>query len=217
GDGHPVLVLPGFMTGDSSTRPLRKFLRRIGYDSYGWNLGRNTGGRKYVFAMIDRINEIYDQRRRKVSIIGWSLGGVYAREVARRVPNKVRQVITMGSPFIGLDKKNNISWLYEIISGENIEDLDERMIAEMRQTPPVPVTAIYSKSDGVVPWEYCMENSDSPNVQNIQVKGSHCGLAYNVSVLSCIADRLEQEQTSWEPFRPNLLQRVFYPSSGYAI
>ena len=215
GDGHPVLVIPGFMGGDMSTRPMRKFLERIGYDAYPWGAGRNKGGRKYVYAMVDLVNEIYEQRAEKVSVIGWSLGGVYAREVARRVPNKVRQVITMGSPFVGLNKKNNISWVYKMITGESVEDLDERMIEEMRQTPPVPVTAIYSKTDGIVPWKYCMENPDSPNVQNIEVKGSHCGLGHNVTVLSCIADRLSQEQASWQPFKPSFFQRAFYPT--YAI
>lgn len=211
GDGHPVLVLPGFMGSDLSTKPMRKFLNRIGFDAYAWGLGRNNGGQKYVFKVIDLVNEIYEKRGEKVSVIGWSLGGVYAREVARRVPEKVRQVITMGSPFTGLDKKNNVSWIYKMLSGKSVEDLDDQMLEEMRQTPPVPVTAIYSKGDGIVAWKYCMENPESPNVQNIEVKGSHCGLGHNLSVLSCVADRLSQQQASWKPFKPSFLQRVLYP------
>ncbi len=215
GDGHPVLVLPGFMGTDFSTRPIRKFLKQIGYDARPWKMGRNTGGQRYVFAMVDLANEIYEETGQKVSIIGWSLGGIYAREVARRIPNKVRQVITMGSPFTGLNKANNISWLYTVLTGERTDELDEDMIAEMCQTPPVPVTAIYTKGDGIVPWQYCMEDSDNPNVQNIEVKGSHCGLGHNVSVLTCVADRLAQSQASWEPFKPSFFKRAFYPS--YAI
>lgn len=215
GDGHPVLVLPGFMASDKSTVPLRSFLTKLGYDAHPWGVGRNTGGEELTFAMIDLVNQIYEEKGKKVSLIGWSLGGIYAREVARRIPNKVRQVITMGSPFTGVDKVNNISWLYTWMTGKKVEELDARMLKEMRETPPVPVTAIYSKSDGIVPWEFCMEKGDNPNVQNIEVKGSHCGLGHNLSVLSCVADRLTQEQTSWEPFKPSFFQRVFYPT--YAI
>ncbi len=212
GDGHPVLVLPGFLTNDFSTRPLRQFLDKIGYQSHPWKLGCNFGSPRFVDKCVERVRSIYEAEGRKVSIIGWSLGGVYAREVARKAPEMVRQVITLGSPFAGLKKKNNVSWIYNLISGKRVEDLDDEAIDEILEIPPVPATAIYSKGDGIVSWQDCVEAAEGTMTQNVQVKGSHCGLGVNPSVLLCIADRLSQHENNWLRFEPKWYAQFFYPA-----
>jgi len=212
GDGHPVLVLPGFMASDRSTQPLRQLLNKVGYDARPWDLGVNYGSVEYVDRNIERIQHIYRNTGRKISIIGWSLGGVYAREIARQCEGQVRQVITLGSPFGGLKEKNNASWLYRVISGQRVEDIEHDFIAEMLKTPSVPTTAIYTKGDGIVSWQHCIELEEGPHTQNVQVKGSHCGLGVNPSVILCVMDRLAQLEHAWQRFEPEWYKGFFYPN-----
>src|SRR5215831_17014221 len=107
GDGHPVLVLPGFMASDFSTRALRRFLRDKGYRTHGWKLGRNLGpNQATIAAMVGRLRDLEQRYDRRVSLIGWSLGGIYARELARAMPELVRQVITLASPFRDVEAVN---------------------------------------------------------------------------------------------------------------
>lgn len=216
GDGHPVLVIPGFMSSDLATSPLRNFLNKIGYQSYGWELGRNYGAIKYVRQLLDRVEDIKEQHEGEaVSIIGWSLGGVYAREIAKERPDLVRQVITLGSPFTGLKKSNNVSWLYRIINrGRSVKEIQGNMMDKMSVTPPVPTTAIFSKGDGMVSWQYCMELKETELAQNIQVNGSHLGLGHNPTVFPIIADRLAQNPDFWCKFQPsdNFVSRILYPN-----
>ncbi len=210
GDGHPVLVLPGFGASDFSTRPLRHFLRRQNFTPYAWELGRNFGGVQFLDTIIERAKEISFQHGRKISLVGWSLGGIYAREVARRHPEIVRQVITMGSPFQHVGSGNNIKWLYEKVSKDKLSKIDSQLIADMKTSPPVPTTAIYTKGDGVVSWKCCMELKEDYQTQNVEVSGSHCGLGHNPVALFCIADRLAQAEGYWRKFQPNFLQKHLY-------
>ena len=212
GDGHPVLVLPGFMASDRSTQPMRRLLNKVGYDALAWELGTNYGSVEYVEHNIERVQHIYRNTGRKVSIIGWSLGGVYAREIARQCEGQVRQVITLGSPFGGLKEKNNASWLYRVISGQRVEDIEHDFIAEMLKSPSVPTTAIYTKGDGIVSWQHCIELQEGPLTQNVQVKGSHCGLGVNPSVILCVMDRLAQSEQAWQRFEPEWYKGFFYPN-----
>lgn len=215
GDGHPVIVLPGFMASKRSTAPLRKFIRKQGYDVQDWGLGRNYGKIEYKNALIAKIDDLYQERQERISLIGWSLGGVFARELAKERPDLIRQVITLGSPFRAVVKKNNATWLYEYVSGgQKVEDIDPTLLADIPNPAPVPTTAIYSKEDGVVPWQYCMEKEETDIHQNIQVRGSHLGLGVNPSVLHIIADRLQYAQEDWQLFEPgSLLEDLFlYPS-----
>ncbi|MEL6863002.1 MAG: alpha/beta hydrolase [Bacteroidota bacterium] len=216
GDGHVVLVLPGFMTSDGSTGLLREFLNKRGYDARPWELGRNYGSPKYVDQIMEKVRSIVEEERKEVSLIGWSLGGVYAREVARRSPNSIRQVITLGSPFGGIRKENNATWLYHLMSGKRIRDIDENAIRDILQSPPVPMTAIFSKGDGIVAWQHCMELKEGPRTQNIQVTGSHCGLGVNPSVIICIMDRLAQPIDTWKPFRPKWYKQFLYPNLAFS-
>lgn len=211
GDRHPVIIFPGFLASDMSTRPLRRFLAYKNYTPHPWALGRNLGDYEDLEdKMTQKVEEIYQRYGRKVSIIGWSLGGVFAREVARKVPYMVRGVITMGSPFGGIKKPNNAAWIFELISGKKVKDVEYHGIDKMGSPPPVPSTAIYSKSDGIVPWQCCMEIGTG-QTENVEVVGAHLGLGHNPASLICIADRLAQEENQWEPFQPKGYQKLFFP------
>jgi pimeloyl-ACP methyl ester carboxylesterase len=209
GDGHPVLVLPGLAASDVSTRPLRAFLRDRGYAAHGWELGRNAGPRPGVEAALQgRLAELHRYHRRKVSIIGWSLGGIFAREVARRAPQQVRSVITLGSPFAGEPRASHAWRIYEALSGLAVDEHPWR--EAMKLPPPVPSTSIFSRSDGIVSWHGCLEE-ESPTTENIEVEGSHSGLGHNPAVLFAIADRLAQPEDDWQPFDRSGPRRIFYP------
>lgn len=216
GDGHPVFVLPGLIQSDMSTRPLRAFLAHHGYRSYGWELGRNYGPRNGVEErMLERLRALRKQYGRKVSLIGWSLGGVYARELAKQAPDDVRLVITLGSPFQGNPKATNGWRLYELTSGRLVDDplLHD---PNRRIAPPVPVTAIYSRTDGVVAWQCCREEP-GPFRENIEVHGSHCGLGHHPAAAYAIADRLAQPEGEWRQFDSSGVKRLFYPDPNRAV
>lgn len=209
GDGHPVLVLPGLAASDMSTQPLRVFLRQRGYRAHGWKQGSNLGPRPGVEEeMQRRLAELFNRYQRKVSVIGWSLGGVYARELARRTPNYVRSVITLGSPFSGDPHANNAWRLYERVSQRKVEDWPDR--DRMKTPPPVPATAIFTRSDGIVAWQGCLER-DGPTSENIEVEGSHCGLGHNPLALYAIADRLAQREGRWKKFERTGMRRLIFP------
>ena len=209
GDGHPVLVLPGLAASDTSTRPLRTFLKDQGYSAHGWKLGANHGPRPGAEEKMQaRLAELAERHGRKVSLIGWSLGGIFAREMARRAPGQVRSVITLGSPFGGAPKASNAWKLYERASQRKVEDWPER--ERMRIPPPVPSTAIFSRSDGIVAWQGCLEQ-EGPESENVEVEGSHCGLGHNPAVLYAIADRLAQAEGAWRPFDRIGIKGLIYP------
>src|ERR1700704_5492069 len=155
GDGHPVLVFPWLVASDTSTRPLRSFLKSRGYAVSGWRQGRNLGLRHGVQnAMVDLVQELNDTNGRKVSIVGWSLGGLYARQLAKMMPNHVRSVITLGSPFASGPKATNAWRVYEMASGHRADDEEEEMLAGAPAAPPpVPTTAIFSRTDGICAWQ----------------------------------------------------------------
>ncbi len=202
GDGHPILVLPGFVASDRSTRVLRSYLKQLGYQPYPWELGRNWANYEDLEDLMnERVKHLRAKYGRKVSLIGWSLGGVYAREIARKQPHAVRQIITMGSPFRGIGQDSNASWVYEMISGRKNQDIDPELLARFTQAPPVPTTAIYTRTDGIVSWKHCLEKHTGPMTENIEVIGSHCGLGHNPMVLLHIAERLSQQEGDWMPFR----------------
>ena len=214
---HPVLVLPGFTASDGSTRPLRRLLRRKGYSVHGWGLGANVGAHPYVVdGMERRLAELSERYGARVSIVGWSLGGIYARELARGHPEQVRLVITLGSPYrFRTGDRGHTSELYASVAPHD-DPFPGRRVAE-EDSPPltVPATSIYSRTDGIVRWQACVEPV-GPIRENIEVIGTHNGLGFNVAALYAVADRLNQPVGTWKPFgSPLFLRHLFpHPSSG---
>ena len=199
GDGHPVLVMPGFSAGDGSTRVLRQYLRRLGYAAEPWRLGRNMGpGRELRARLDERVREIQRKHRSPLSLVGWSLGGVYARELAKRLPAAVRQVVTLGSPFADAGRSSNASRLFDLVAGPRPRSRAAAS-ATLRIPPDCPSTSIFTKTDGVVHWRACLE-PETDHTENIEVPGSHCGLGFNPLVLYALADRLSQPEGAWAPF-----------------
>jgi pimeloyl-ACP methyl ester carboxylesterase len=217
GDGHPVMVLPGFMASDISTKPLRSFLSRKGYQSQGWGLGRNLGthivGGQQVLSdeLLDKVIELSIIHDAKVSLVGWSLGGVLAREIARIIPDCVRQVITLGSPFNGPSGSASVvEGLFELFNG-NLAEGNPEIVKKMFLPPPVPTSALYSKSDGIAHWKACRHHSfgDHQEAENIEVIGSHTGLGHNPQVVWIVADRLAQAENKWQPYKRTQIQKGF--------
>ena len=215
GDGHSVLVFPGLSASDATTVPLRGYLGSLGYKTEGWAQGFNFGPRAGVLEAAKRgLQEAFEQSKRKVSLIGWSLGGVYARELAKELPDLVRGVITLGSPFAGPPKSTNAWRIYELTSGRDIER--EHQNYDLLVPPPLPTTSIYSRTDGIVAWQGSFQPASHGHAQteNIEVVASHIGLGLNPSAWWAIADRLAQEDGHWRPFdRTGLfgLKSFIYP------
>jgi pimeloyl-ACP methyl ester carboxylesterase len=233
GDGHPVLVLPGLGGGDAPTILLRAVLRRLGYPAYGWGLGRNVGPTaRAVNGLRSRLDDLTVRFGVATSLVGLSLGGIYARQLARRAPDAVRQVITLGSP-VGLSRMRAE---YQPVSDSaaanrlfgDWSDFPRwphwaawarwyaRLQADAAGLPleatdplPVPTTSIYSTLDGMVGWRAC-RNEPGPRAENIAVTASHLGLPNHPAVLWAVADRLAQPAGRWTPFQPPPLLRWAY-------
>lgn len=208
GDGHPVLVLPGLMAGDLSTWPLRAFLAQCGYVAYPWELGLNVGPRDgIVGGIVERVRDIQKHHKRKLSLIGWSLGGAMAHALAARMPSKVRSVITLGSPLGHAPRASNAWRVFELASG--IAADDPRLQHQLRQRSRVPHTSFLSKTDGVVAWRNSLARGGRMS-ENIEVTASHLGLGVNPAVWWAIADRLAQAEGSWTPFDYSGWKSVLY-------
>ncbi len=211
GDGHPVLVLPGLIASDVSTQPLRAFLRSKGYQVSGWQQGRNLGLRDGVqdemVALLVRMN---DTTGRKVSLIGWSLGGLYARQLAKMMPERVRSVITLGSPFAGSPRSTNAWRVYEMASGRSADEEDPRFGGSLSVAPPVPTTAIFSRTDGICAWQGCVEKTSAQS-ESIEVESSHCGMGHHPAVVYAVAERLAQPEGTWKPFDRSGWRAMVYP------
>jgi pimeloyl-ACP methyl ester carboxylesterase len=213
GDGHSVLVFPGLSASDATTMPLRGYLGTRGYTARGWSQGFNFGPRAGVLDIAKRdLRQAYEASGRKVSLIGWSLGGVYARELAKELPQLVRCVITLGSPFSGPPKSTNAWRIYQLTSGRDIER--EHHQFDLAAAPPVPTCSIYSRTDGIVAWQGSIQQPDHGETENIEVVASHLGLGVNPSAWWAVADRLAQPEAQWRPFdRTGLygLKGLIYP------
>jgi len=206
GDGHPVLVLPGFTGGDNSTIVLRNFLSGLGYVPCRWEQGVNFGVRPELFNGVKSVLlKLAEEYGCTVSLVGQSLGGIYARELAREHPEAVRQVISLGSPFNDMaGAASNVTRLYEYFNPRHVSKSGQfkRMGWETQVAPPVPTTSIYSKGDGVCHWRACIQHGGHDQVENIEIFGSHTGMAVNAQAFFVIADRLTQRKRSWKPFHP---------------
>ncbi len=202
GDGHPVLVLPGFLASDTSTRALRWFLRDRGYRVHGWRLGRNLGPTPECVQGIGKcFLDLRERYGRPVTLLGWSLGGIYARELARSFPDGVRQVITLATPFRDV-AATTVARLGRLGIGPRPSLDPGDWIERLRAPLPVPTTSVYSRSDGIVAWRSCLEEP-GPRRENVEVRSSHIGMGHNAAALLVIADRLAQAEGTWQPFVPS--------------
>jgi len=212
GDGHGVLVLPGLLASDSSTAPLRLFLGRLGYDVHGWELGRNRGPTDEVLDRLPAaLTALAARTGKPVSVIGWSLGGIYARELAREHPGLVRQVITLGSPF-ALAEPGHTRADAVYARGRGAHAASDRIPTREAVARPigVPSTAVYSRHDGIVCWQNCIEPESGLHI-NVEVRCSHLGFGVDPATLWLIADRLAVPGGERRPFRPPPLLRPLYP------
>lgn len=211
GDGSPVVVLPGFTGSDRSTAVMRTFLRHTGHRPVAWGLGNNLGPSRAVLDGIDAlVQRVVDAHGAPVQLVGWSLGGIYARRVAARHPERVRRVITLGSPYRLTDTgRSHADWLYRLC-GPLHDAADEIRPGGLASQPlPVPTTSVYSRTDGIVPWQTCLE-PESGLAENVAVHGSHNGLGHNPQALLVIADRLALPPGQLPRFTPPLAWRAAF-------
>jgi pimeloyl-ACP methyl ester carboxylesterase len=212
GDGHPVMVLPGFLGSDGYNAYLRRFLTRLGYAVHGWGCGRNLGPREGTLErLLERFHFLHERHGQPLTLVGHSLGGIFARELARQAPDKVRQVISLGSPFgRGRMTASYPARLFAALNPRDELPVDE---AFLHWAPPVPTTAVYSRGDGIVNWQTSVQQPDYAQapVQNIQVRGSHCGMTLNPTVWYVLADRLRLPADDWQPFDPGVIERLVIP------
>ena len=217
GDGHPVLLLPGFAAGDATLGPLALFLRSRGYAVETWGFGQNKGfHRKFIVALEQKIRYMHHRAGRKVSVIGWSLGGVFAFDMAHRMPECVRSVYALGSPMglspVRVEAPLAVKVLYRWLA-HPLGPIAHLALsrAKLLQSPPqMPSACIYSATDGVVPAHAAVLDSPSRRHENLPVPGSHLGLGVNPLVLWILADRLGQAEGRWRPFDPQgPLSRIY--------
>jgi hypothetical protein len=206
GDGHPVLLLPGFGATDVSLEPLRVFLRNRHYHVETWGLGRNVGfNRRFAQVIEQKVRYLHHRHRRKVSLVGWSLGGVFAFYVGHAAPECVRSVISLGSP-LRLDPDARpppgVKAMYRALAQPmgTVSHQARSRSRSMRAPPPIPSTCIYSEQDGFVPPAQATLDGDPTNHENVRVPGSHIGLGFNRRVLWIVADRLAQPEEAWQPY-----------------
>lgn len=203
GDRHAVVVFPGLATNATVVRPLHAFCERLGYRCFDWGQGLNTGPKgeidDWLDALAQSVDELTADQTAPISLVGWSLGGIYAREVAKRLRSRVRQVITIGTPFAGSAEHTNAGLVYRLLNG-SMPPAQPALLERLRQAPPVPTTSIYSRSDGVVAWQACRDTKNSGRSESIEIEGSHCGMPWNPAVLRVVADRLAQPLQAWRPY-----------------
>jgi pimeloyl-ACP methyl ester carboxylesterase len=217
GDGHTILLVPGFTAGDATLVGLRVFLRSRGYEVETWGFGQNTGFKlKFSQALEQKVRHLHHRTGRKVSIVGWSLGGVYGYYAAHSAPECVRTVVSLGSPMkFSVDRMQVplvVQALYRFMAHPMgpIAHLAHVRARVLKAPPPMPSTCIYSSTDGVVPADAAQLDDTEGQHENIWVPGSHLGLGFNPAVMWVLADRLAQPEDDWQPFHPTGLLGSFY-------
>jgi len=203
GDGHPVIIFPGLATDGSALGLLHDHCQSLGYQAMDWGRGYNTGPTgdmgPWLADLAAHTSEMLQGYASTATLIGWSLGGIYAREVAKLLVPQVRQVITIGTPFNTEADHTNVGWLFSPMSSAPLA-IDPALSRRLRTPPRLPTTSIYSRSDGVVAWETCCHAKSSRFVQDIEIDGSHIGMGWNPAVFRIVADRLGQAPANWLPY-----------------
>jgi alpha/beta superfamily hydrolase len=188
GDGHLVVDIPGWKAPELTGAPLRAYLSRLGYDARGWGFGTNTGDpRRDVERLARRVRELVDAKGEPASLVGWSLGGVIAREVARRHPDVVRRVITYGTPVAGGARHTSVARASSAGAGADADAVTRRLDAA--SPIRVPLTVVFSRRDGVVSWQACIDRS-TPSAEHVEVSSTHLGMGFDPDVWTVVADRL---------------------------
>ena len=214
GDGHRVIVFPGLSTNDMATAPMRYYLTSLGYKVSGWNQGFNFGPRHGVMEHArQKVLTAFRESGEKVSLVGWSLGGIYARELAKEMPEAVRCVVTLGSPFAASPKSTNLWRLFELTSGKTVEQASH--FFELLVPPPMPSCSIYSQTDGIVAWQASVQPAPlREGLENVPVIASHIGLPVNPAALWVLADRLARRPGQWQAFKkPKGMPGLVYPNA----
>ena len=198
---RPVLLMPPYLGNDLSTTFVRNYLKSVGFKTYKWELGVNLINSKSLPKLIEKLDEIFEIHQEKVSLVGWSGGGIFAKIIANRHPDKVEQLITIGSPVWGVKNMNTpVVRSLEFLRGRKLKERNDKFIKELEEIPDVPVTCIYTKTDGLLPWKHCMEAETlRKDIKNIEVFGSHCGMGANASVLLTVANSLNTNITGKKP------------------
>jgi pimeloyl-ACP methyl ester carboxylesterase len=212
GDGHPVLLLPGFMANEGTLVALKLFLQNRGYEVEAWGFGRNVGfTNRHASALEQKIRYMHHKSGRKVSLVGWSLGGMFAMHGAHEATECVRSVITLGSPVTfdaaGSQSPSLVRALYRLVShpmgtGAHVSHARAKALRRPKALP-LPISCVYSLSDGIVPPQEATIDGNRALHENIRVPGSHIGLGFNPIVLWILADRLAQPERRWRPFAPS--------------
>ncbi len=213
GDGHMVMAIPGFLANDLTTKAMRMYLNRCGYQTSGWQQGTNYGYSEKVGAnLIWRVSRLF-KKHGKISLVGQSLGGVYACELARMYPHMVRFVITLGSPYADIENASNVMWLYRRINGKEHAKKFDYQLQRCRIPPPVPTTSVFSKTDGIVSWRSSdIDKHHNSQCESVEILGSHIGMSFNPHSLWVVANRLAQAEADWQPFEPTGREKYFYRS-----
>lgn len=211
GDGHMVMAIPGFLANDLTTKAMRMYLNRCGYKTSGWKQGTNYGYSDEVGGdLVWRISRLFEKHG-KISLVGQSLGGVYACELARMYPHMVRFVITLGSPYADIENASNVMWLYKRINGKDHGKRFDYQPQRCQIPPPVPTTSIYSKTDGVITWRSSdIDKHNNGQCESVEILGSHIGMSFNPHSLWVVANRLAQPEDDWQPFEPTGREKYFY-------
>jgi pimeloyl-ACP methyl ester carboxylesterase len=203
GDGHPVVIFPGLGADGHSVATLRGHCRSLGYDAFDWGQGFNTGPQGdfdvWMNTLKSQVVDLLAGHTQPATLIGWSLGGLYAREIGKLMAPRIRQAITIGTPFNSEADHTNVNGLFGLMSG-SASVMDPALSQRLRTPPPLRTTSIYSRSDGVIAWQTCRHNKRSSLVQDIEVEGSHFGLGWNREVLAVVADRLGQQPGPWRRY-----------------
>ncbi len=226
GRGKPVMVLPGFAADDRTTAITRKYLNHWGFDARPWGIGQNLNPRNIsdtasaveqvghnIDKLATQLSALKAQTGQKVTLLGWSLGGIVSRQLAAKYPDLVSSVTTMGTPF-GDFRSTSVYPLMQLLNKYEVSQNDLDLWDEMANVAigDIPLTVIYSKSDGFVP-PHNARAARSKVIEFIEVVCSHVGFAVNPVVLKLLANRLREDSLNWRPFQPSLLERALYRTS----
>ncbi|NKI94625.1 alpha/beta fold hydrolase [Rhizobacter sp. SG703] len=196
GDGHPVVIFPGLAADGSAVATLREHCTALGYTAFDWGRGLNVGPRGDVDAwmadLADHVRALLERHEGRATLVGWSLGGLYARELGKLLAPQVRRVITIGTPFNAEADHSHVGWLYRLLNGAPAR-LDAAMSRRLRTPPPVPTASIYSRNDGIVAWQTCIHGAQEHAtglVRDLEVDSSHIGMVWNPRVLNAVGELL---------------------------